>query len=165
VTLGMEGVHDEEGVGEEVRFACHAIRTKGAGEVVDDGTWGLDPPSDHGREDVVSALATWNAMEAITNRVCAPDTHYSTCEALLPILRVIFRTFCASSTTFFFLCVVGEIRVFGAMSNLWFRVEASSLPKPRSGHVYATLYQKRSLFANRRLLELHGDQVVGPDRR
>jgi hypothetical protein len=161
----MESVHHEEGVGEEVRFPGHAIRTEGAGEVVDDGTWGLDPPSDHGRKDIVSALAVGYAMETITDGVCAPDTHYPTCEALLPIFRVVFRAFGASSTTFFFACVVNEIRIFGAMSNLWFRVKASSLPKPRSGHVYATVDHKRSLFANRRLLELHWDQVAGPDRR
>jgi hypothetical protein len=75
MTPRVEIIYPEFCIRKEIRLARHTIRSQCTCKIIDDTLGWLLPSCNQCREDVISTLALWDAMEAITYAMGTPDAH------------------------------------------------------------------------------------------
>jgi len=123
MTVTMAVVNAMPCILEEFCFSSHTIRRGRARKIINNPIRCSLPVSIECREYVVPAFGLGNAVETVSNTVCAPAYHDTTSKPLLAILVIVFRAFGTALTPRFQVFVMSEIGVVRATSYLGQTVE------------------------------------------
>src|ERR1700722_672379 len=140
----VKAIDEKLSVCKKIGLSCHAVRSQSTGEIINDSPWCLLPSGDYGREHVITALASGDTMEAIADTMRAPNTHNTSSQSPLAILRIKLGAFGPSFLADIRCGIILQPRIIWTVADLGLAVARSTLDRS-SRQRWPSMIRKRTL--------------------